>query len=112
MKNGASKSGLDALDAARLCGQLFHTRMGLQRDSLEPFISQKTEIDGRGGDQETLVGADVRSRLTPPNMLLPGLQGQGVSWLSSLIQRSTNYSTRHLPNVSFAAAHKTQIRSS
>jgi hypothetical protein len=51
--------------------------MGLQRDSLEPFISQKTEIDGRGGDQETLVGTDVRSRLTPPNMLLLWPAGSG-----------------------------------
>ena len=64
---------------------------------------------GRSSDHETLVGADVRCRLRPPDVLFARLQGQHETFIAVDIDGSTNNAPWHLTHQRLGAAEKSEI---
>ncbi len=58
-----------------------------RRDCLQPCSAQQRHVDRGRGHQQTLVGADVRSRLAAANVLLARLQRQREALLAVEIDR-------------------------
>ena len=74
--------------------------------------AHQRQVDGRRGHQQTLVGADVRSRLAASDVLFPGLQGEGESGLAVAVQRAPDQASGKLPDKALPGADEAERRSS
>ena len=66
-------------------------------------------MDGGGGDQEPLVGADVGGRLAAADVLLAGLQRQGIARLAVEVDGAPDDAPGHLPHQVLLAAQEAGV---
>jgi hypothetical protein len=100
---------LDARHGKQFFQQGAGIGMRFQRDVFQSFRPQQRHVDGGGGHQQTLVGADVGSRLGAADMLLARLQGQRKTGLTIEIDRAADDAPGHLPHQRLARGHEAEI---
>ena len=79
------------------------------RDARKARGPEERKVDRRGRHQESLVGADVRSRLGAADVLLARLQRQREAGRALGIDRATGDAPRHLAHVLHAAGHEADV---
>ena len=73
VKDGPLEQGLDAGYLAQQVAESCGVGMAGGGDPFQSFGTQQGHVDGGGGYQQPLVGADVRGRLGAADVLLAGL---------------------------------------
>ncbi len=109
MKHGRGKLPFDAIDRAQPVDQGGGIGMTARGDAREPLPTEQRHVDGRRGDEQALVGADIRSRLRSPDVLLPCLQGERIAGLALEIHRPADDAPRHLAHHCLFGAHEAEI---
>src|SRR5439155_690921 len=88
------------LGAAELLGALLRVRAQRQAglpQLAQPLRPEPREIDEPAEREERLVRGDVRRGLLPPDVLLPGLQGEDIAALARGVYRLADDAPRHAP---------------
>ena len=85
--------------------------MGLRGSSPQAFRSHQRHINGCSGDHQSLIGADIGGRLGAADMLFTCLKRQDEPWLSILVRRTADNTSRHLAHQRLLASHETEIGS-
>jgi len=76
----------------------------------QPLRPEPREVDEAPGRQQRLVGRDVRRRLLPPNVLLPGLQGKDIAAVTRGVCGLADDPPGHPPDELGACGQKAVMR--
>src|SRR5712672_4133235 len=76
----------------------------------QPLRPEPREIDEPAGREQRLVRGDVRGGLLPPDVLLPGLQGEDIAALARGVYRLADNASRHAPDELLARREEAVVR--
>ena len=76
----------------------------------QPLRPEPREIDEPAESEQRLVRGDVRGGLLPPDVLLPGLQGEDIAALARGVYRLADDAARHAPDELLARRQEAVMR--
>src|SRR5262245_62048233 len=79
-------------------------------DSLQTLRAHQRHVDRCRGDEQSLVGTDVRRSLGAANVLLTGLKGERETFLATEIDGAADDAAWHLTHVFHASGDEAEIR--
>src|SRR5438874_12106522 len=106
-------SGKQRLESRLLLEALFRVRAQRQAglpQLAQPLRPEPREIDEPAEREQRLVRGDVRGGLLPPDVLLPGLQGEDIAALARGVYRLTDDAPRHAPDEFLACRQEAVVR--